>query len=523
MSLFQSLLAAQSRWDNNFNTNFSGQQVWGIIGDSIGRGRNDEDGDIGPHSIYASTVYQFRPGTGIVDLQDLDLQGANDGSQWKKWAMDYYKYTQYKPVIAAGAVGSASFYPRSGFGTNNWSASGVNRGDFETLVTSALSATGTTRLRGAFLVLGINDAIGSESLASIETEVDNLFAWFFSTYPNVPLYVWNIGYDAGVATSRVTSIRGYIQNAVNDYPNEAFMVLELEDYLDYHGVDGIHLTQFGNDLTGAQTTQTMRQQFLMANRPLPYSFSAGAQAVINAFPTALTEDEKKIVSDTYEYHAGFSIWTTYDRFCIMTFNDASNSLHDWVGSNEFTGNSINHSVLGNETTGVSTSYINTNFDPAADGSAWTTNSCHAVLIVVKNLHPASTVGIYLGAIGTTANQRVQLSNNASTGLTYRINDGNSPGSFGTGTFANGGYYKAIRLSGSSSGMYENITSILGSSGTAVANTTVDIYVGVRNNNDSTRDFPVNTHFGAVTFGSGAIPHTGVMRALRNVVVSLMVI
>lgn len=524
MSLFHSLLSSQSRWDNNFNTNSSNQQLWATIGDSIGRGRNDEDSDIGPPSIYAGTIYEHIDGVGLTDLQTTDLAAANDGSQWKKAGMDYYKYTQYKMCISNNAVSGASFFPRTASGFPDWSSTGSLRAAFDSKIADGLTRTGTSRLRGAFLVMGINDAIGSEDLADIEAAVDDLFLWFFTNYPNVPLYVWNVGFNAGVADARVTAIRGYIAAAVADYPDQAFMVLELANYLDWFGSDGIHMTQFGNDLTGAQTIQTMREQGLIASRPASYTFGAGAQAIINAFPTALTVDEQRIVNDIYEYHASFPIWNLYDRFVIMTFNDPDNSLHDWVGSAEFTNVGASHSNLGWETDGTTSSYLNTNFDPAADGVAWTTNSAHAVMVIVKNLHPNTTAGLYIGAIGPTANQRVQLSNNALTGLSYRINDGNSPGTILSGaTMVNGGYYRALRDASNSSEMNVNMLTPGGSSGTAVANTTVDIYVGLRNNNDSTRDFPVNTHFGAITFGGGTIPHTGVMRTLRNAIVSLMVI
>lgn len=500
------------------DTNGSGQQLWGLLGDSIANGRNDEDLDIGPQTIYTATVFEHVLNTGIVDLKDADLANSNDGSQWKKAGMDFYKYTGHKMVFSNGAVSGSSFFPRSGF--TDWSSSGVNRALFQTKMSNGLNFVGVGKMRGVFMHMGINDAFGSESLASIETAVHDFFNWFHLTYPTTHLYVWNIGFIGGVATSRVLSVRSYIVDSVAEHTN-AHIVLNLSNYLDYHGVDGLHLTQFGNDLTGAATIQFMRVNGLISNDPVIYSPAATAAGVIAAFPTALSTDEAKIVNDFVEYMDNFSIWDDIDAIVCTHFGAQNNSLHDMKGvTNPVNNGGTWTSHQGIALSGATSSRINTDFIPSTDGVNFIQNDAEYIYILTKNNHSIGVAGIHMGAIGSSTNKRVQLGQNTSGGWTWRINDNNS-NSVGSAALKNGGYYRGRRNASNTSDGKENMLNSP-ASGTAVSICDVEVVIGCRNNN-GVLDFPAAHVVGLWGFGDSTIPHTGVMRQCRNIVVSLMVL
>jgi hypothetical protein len=510
-------------FDDATNTNGSNQQLWVTAGNSLARGSNDQDTDIGPESNYAATVFEHIQNSGIVDLQTTDLAGSNTGSPWKKAGMDYYKHTGYKMVLSNCAIGGATF-AADGDG-NNWSSTGDNRALMVTKVNNGLGHVGggVTKARGCLFECGPNDATGVVDLADIEIAIHDFFDWFETTFPGVPIYVWNIGRIAAGVTARVLEIQGYIRDAVAEHA-DAHIVLELADYLDYfRTADGIHLTQFGQDLCGAATIQYLRENSLIANSPVDYTIGATAQGVINGFPVALTTDEQKILNDFVVNLSAIAgdAWNDLDVLVCPAFLNASNALHDMKGTTTPVNNGATHIPgTGFSLLGATSSRINTDFIPSANGVNYVQNDAQWIYLMVKNNHPSGVAGVFMGGVGSIANKRVQLGQNTTGGITWRINDNNSS-VLGAALALNGVYYRAIRSASNVSSFRENLTS-QNQAGTAVSILDAEITIGCRNNN-GVLDFPAAHIVGMYGFADATVPGTVVMRACRNMVVSLMVL
>jgi hypothetical protein len=498
--------------------NGSNQLAIATLGDSLGKGNNNGTGEIGPPTIYAGTVYEIRTGV-VTDIQNLDLQGSNNGSAWKKWGMDFYKYTSGKPVITNTASGSSRFTP-DGVDNNNWSATGTLRTSFEANVSALVAELGVDYLYMCVGHCGINDAEDATPLSEIEDAIIDTFDWFFTTYPNSKLCLWRLGKGASGVTARVTAINGYLDAACALYPGKAFMVLDLDQFLDYYS-DLVHLSQFGQDLAGATTAKYQLDNDIIPDNPVPYTFSAEAQAIINAFPTPLTTDEQKIVNDVFQYQFDSGDWSFYDRYVGFGFSALNNALHDWKGSNEFINDGATQSDLGGiRTGGTTTSIVRTNYVPSVNGSQWQTNSAHASVLIIKTNSDNLTARGFWGAMGASTNERSFLVQNIGGAMAWRINDNNSNTTVGTGVL-NGGWYRNIRTASNAASLNQN-NGNQGNTGTAVLNTDVEILIGCRNNN-GVRELPVDAVFGAFTLGSGGVAHLGILRTIRNMVVSLMVL
>lgn len=235
--------------NNEFNTNESGQQLFVIIGNSIARGTSSGEGP----TPSANTVYEWN-GTAVVQVSNDDLIAAATGSPWPKMGIDYNAAKGYKPVFSNSAVGGADF---SNPGNNTyWATGGTLYPAMKTKTNNALAELGLTRPRGIFVILGINDARGSQDLGDVETAIEDVFDKLEADWPDTRIYVVNLGREAsGSSTARINAIRGYLASVVTARENVRF-AFDLRIYADeipaYYAGDNLHLNQTGNDALGAE-------------------------------------------------------------------------------------------------------------------------------------------------------------------------------------------------------------------------------------------------------------------------------
>lgn len=236
-------------FNNEFNTTGDGEQLFVIIGNSIARGTSAGEGP----TPSAGTVFEWN-GSAVVEVSNDDLIAAATGSQWPKMGIDYNTATGYKPVFSNSGVGGADF---SNPGDNSyWATGGTLYPAMKTKVNNALTELSLTRPRGIFVILGINDARGSQDLVDVEAAITDVFDKLEADWPDTRIYVVNIGREAaGSATARINAIRGYLANEVTARENVVF-AFDLRIYADdipsYYAVDNLHLTQTGNDALGAE-------------------------------------------------------------------------------------------------------------------------------------------------------------------------------------------------------------------------------------------------------------------------------
>jgi lysophospholipase L1-like esterase len=231
------------------DTTADGKQPYLIVGDSIANGTSiSGKGPTPPAGI----MYEWN-GSALVEVGSNDLSNANTGSQYPKMAIDLYGLTNNKTVIINGALGGSEFSPNGD--SNNWSTSGTLYSAATSKVSAALSNMGLSALRGIILILGINDARGGVSLTTINSDINSLFSRLNASYPNVPIYVCNIGRsETGVSTTRIDAVRGYISSAVSTY-NNCYMAADLREYAvagNLYSADNLHLNQLGCNRLGAQ-------------------------------------------------------------------------------------------------------------------------------------------------------------------------------------------------------------------------------------------------------------------------------
>lgn len=230
------------------NTTMDGKQVFVIIGNSIAVGRSET---WGPRP-YFYTVFEWN-GSAVVPVVNLDLADANDGSPWPQMGIDYNTTMSKKPVFVSTAVSGAYFSETTGDGGNNWSTTGARYSAMITKVNSGLAAVGVDEPRGIFIELGINDSRSSVALSQVETDVISLFSRLQTDFPDVPVYVTEIGrHQTAISDARIDAIRGYLENEIGGNVKMAYdLRIFANDFPEYYSGDLIHLNQTGNNAWGA--------------------------------------------------------------------------------------------------------------------------------------------------------------------------------------------------------------------------------------------------------------------------------
>ncbi|WP_345159614.1 sialate O-acetylesterase [Pontibacter saemangeumensis] len=241
------------------------KDVFWIVGDSIANGTNNRTGEIKPDPNGALLEWN---GSSFAPVRDTAT--ANDGSPLPQFAMTYHHLTGRRVHVVESAVGGAEFYPNGD--EMNWFPTGELYTPAKERLQAALETEGAV-LKGVILIQGINDARGTQPLASIMLGMLSLLDRINAHFNTPPVYLVQIGRSESTEnvgfTPRVKDVqklldspdptyvlsdgRPYGFGLAQRYPNIRMAeTLERYVHLGYYGPDNLHLSQAGNDHLGDQ-------------------------------------------------------------------------------------------------------------------------------------------------------------------------------------------------------------------------------------------------------------------------------
>lgn len=243
MSLFQSLLAD------------GGRDLFIIIGDSTAcSGTNNNTGP-GPTPTANTAFYYRRDNNTVIPIEANDLEFAADppadGSWAPQFAISYYTFSRRKAVVIPCGVNSSTFSD-DGVDNNDWSTTGDNYAPMVADAQATMLLTGVNHISGIFISLGVNDANGAVTLATVQTDIASLVSRLHTDFPGTPIIFNQIGTMASANTNaRSATIRKYIKDiCISDAG--CYLVGGMLSALSMgYYVDGFHLNQDGQNQIGA--------------------------------------------------------------------------------------------------------------------------------------------------------------------------------------------------------------------------------------------------------------------------------
>ncbi len=390
-------------------TSSDGKEVIWVVGDSFTRSR--PSGAYGPTPV-AGTVFQYYAGSvqqiGATDIQQ-DVTNVNWGSIWPKYGINYYNNTGKKPVFALSGVGGTTFSFDAG-ATDTWSTASSLYANSEAFCDEACAAVGVAYPKYVVMHLGINDAAYSATLANIESDMNSLFTRITTKYPKTQIKIVIIGrLPAGSITSKIASIRKYLVNAANLFPQVSIAgsVSSFPSVAGnpYYLVDGLHLNQTGNNLLA----DMMGSKWLLNS-----SYSKWARSIIACHPSDLSTTRKDLVQ-TFINAVGTNL---FDMDVVSKLKAATeeDALFDWA----FIYNGSNSGA-----TFVANSHVSTN----GTSSTWRISFFPTYNIVSSQQNQFIAVKIKANRTATTCaaigvgsgTSQLQIGQNGTTAFS-RVND-----------------------------------------------------------------------------------------------------
>ncbi|MEJ8757164.1 sialate O-acetylesterase [Pontibacter sp. H259] len=233
-----------------------------VIGDSIANGTNERTGLKGPDATGALFEWD---GTSLHNVTTNDTKTANTGSWHPSHANAYKQRTGRNTILVEGALGGAEWYPHND--NINWYETGTLYQPLIRNVKSALTTFKVKKVRAVYIVLGVNDARGTQTIADIKKGMTSLIDRLNKDLDTPTIRIVNIGRAEAGITNRVMDVRKLIDNQdagytysdkqqhgiglVQQYDN-VFLADDLARYegLGFYHTDNLHLTQAGNNYLG---------------------------------------------------------------------------------------------------------------------------------------------------------------------------------------------------------------------------------------------------------------------------------
>ncbi|NDK56182.1 SGNH/GDSL hydrolase family protein [Pontibacter fetidus] len=233
-----------------------------VIGDSIANGTNERDGKKGPDPDGALLEWD---GSSLYTVTNTDTKTANLGSWHPSHAIAYKQKTGKNTILIEGALGGAEWYPHND--NVNWYETGSLYKPLLENVKSALQTFGAKKVRVVYIVLGVNDARGTQSIANVRRGMFSLIDRLNQDLEIPAIRIVNIGRAEKGITERVQDVRKLIDNADANYIysdgqqhglglvqiyNNVKLADDLARYegLGLYHTDNLHLTQAGNNYLG---------------------------------------------------------------------------------------------------------------------------------------------------------------------------------------------------------------------------------------------------------------------------------
>lgn len=233
-----------------------------VIGDSIANGTNERTGLKGPDP--KGSLFEW-DGSSLFTITTNDTKTANSGSWHPSHALSYHQKTGRKTILVEGAIGGAEWYPHND--DINWYTTGALYSPLIQSVKNALSKFSVKKVRAVYIILGVNDARGTQSMANIKLGMTSLIDRLNTDLNTPDIRIINIGRAEAGLTDRVMDVRKLIDNPdpqyvysdnqqhgvglVQRYDNIS-LVDDLARYegLGLYHTDKLHLSQPGNNYLG---------------------------------------------------------------------------------------------------------------------------------------------------------------------------------------------------------------------------------------------------------------------------------
>lgn len=168
------------------------KEILVTLGDSTSAGTNGSTGNASfPPAGQAR--YLIRSPLGLKAMTP-DVVGSGFGTPYPKAITTYYNNTKKRITVVPTGVGG-SFVSNTG---TNWSSSGTLYALMQTDIVNAIAMTEKS-LKGFFISVAINDIANGVSLATIQSDYDDLLTRIQTDYPNVPICLDKNGSTTGYA------------------------------------------------------------------------------------------------------------------------------------------------------------------------------------------------------------------------------------------------------------------------------------------------------------------------------------
>ena len=175
---------------------------------------------------------------------------ANIGSPWPNFGIELNGFTNAVINISHSGFGGSEFSPY--LDTNNWSTLGTRYTPSKDKALAMLSDAGVSKIDGILIILGINDARGTTSYATIQNDMQSLIDRINTDFNTPNIYIAQIGREESGDTQRVFDIRGFILDLVSNNTNLFMAYSEMPDFTNrgWMRTDNLHPNKLGNDAMG---------------------------------------------------------------------------------------------------------------------------------------------------------------------------------------------------------------------------------------------------------------------------------
>ena len=212
-----------------------------VVGDSIANGTSN-----GTVSAQSGNLKEWN---GSVANNVNDVANANTGTWMPKMADKLKELTGKYTIVSADGSGGSEFHPY--LDNNNWSVSGTLYDPMKVKADALIQSQGD--IDGIIMILGINDARGTNAIIDIENSAISLINRLNTDFNTPNIFIVQIGRTESGVTQRVLDVRDIITNGTDglvETYNNVKLVADLSQFPDIDFYDNLHLTQDANNTLG---------------------------------------------------------------------------------------------------------------------------------------------------------------------------------------------------------------------------------------------------------------------------------
>lgn len=385
-------------------TNEAGQQVIGIFGDSKAAGNSNGVGE----TPEPNTVWQYiRTGSiGAVTNTDL-LYVNNTGSQWPRVGIRWYNGFGRQPIFVQNGLGGSNFYSVDG-GTDSWDTNGTLYSSAVGRINACLALAGVSKMKAAFIVLGVNDVNSVDTLATVLAAIPSLITRINNDFPDTTIYI-SIPGQSITPNARVGSIKKAVMALSSSFSNVHVTVNEVTMFSNGYYADALHWTAAGNAKWADMTMDYV----------LSTEADKDVRRVQNAtFITPLSTAHKAVYKAFVLGQKSNGNWSKFTSLQIYRGSSKANVLTDLTGYTAARDFGFTHASNDKVSfDGVST-YMQTYFNPVAYPGDTTQND---FIFGLKTGNANTAAGVLATLYGNTTTARTMLQQTTTPATAFNAN------------------------------------------------------------------------------------------------------